>query len=72
MIEHANPNVVTPDFGTDESVFEHPFRIDFCVYIRSRMNDHDHGESVVVAIKIDAVFATKPHAPEFTSSSINP
>src|SRR5512143_3880305 len=62
LIDDANPDLVPPNLGADESVLEHPLRLVFRVHIRACMKDHDERKGFVVAVQIDAVFATKPHA----------
>ena len=71
MIDAADPDFVTPYFGTDEAVLQHPLRLVFRVHIRARVDGHDERERSVVPIKMNAIFATKSHTPENKTSATN-
>lgn len=71
MIDGADPDFVAPDFGTDEAVLQHPFRLAFRVHIRAGVDGHDERKSPVFPIKMNAIFATKSHTLEIKASATN-
>jgi len=64
QIDSTNPDFIPPDFGADKSVFEHSPRFAFRVQFRARVKDHHQRKRLVVPVKVNAIFATKPHAAE--------
>ena len=64
QIDSTNPDFIPPDFGADKSVFEHSPRFAFRVQFRARVKDHHERKRLVVPVKVNAIFATKPHAAE--------